>query len=174
MKLTNVRLSFPSLFRKAVFQGTETKYEATFLLDKKTQADLIKKVQSTIDAFAKETFKGSPPKSLKITCFQDGDKKEYDGYEGKMAFKAASNRRFTIINRDKTPLTEEDEVLYAGCYVTALVSLWYSDHPKGGKQILGNLLGVQFVKDGEAFGEKAASVDEFDDLGDDEDDDTSF
>ena len=31
IKLNNVRLSFPSLFRKAVFEVNETKYEATFL-----------------------------------------------------------------------------------------------------------------------------------------------
>jgi hypothetical protein len=29
IKMKNVRLSFPSLFRKASFQGTETKYEGT-------------------------------------------------------------------------------------------------------------------------------------------------
>jgi len=37
IKLQNVRLSFPSLYRKAVFGGEETKYEGTFLLDKATQ-----------------------------------------------------------------------------------------------------------------------------------------
>jgi hypothetical protein len=34
IKLQNVRLSFPSLFQKAVFEGKEGKFEATFLLDK--------------------------------------------------------------------------------------------------------------------------------------------
>ena len=34
IKLQGVRLSFPSLFLKAVFQGEETKYDATLLLDK--------------------------------------------------------------------------------------------------------------------------------------------
>ena len=40
--LKNVRLSFPSLFQKAVFNGTETKFEATFLLNKEEHADIIK------------------------------------------------------------------------------------------------------------------------------------
>lgn len=168
MKLANVRLSFPSLFKKAVFEGVETKYEATFLLDKQEHAKEIAQIEKTIDEFAKETFKGSVPKSLKITCFVDGDTKDYDGYENKMAFKAASTKRVPVIDRDRTPLTEDDDKVYAGCYVNAIVSLWYSDHPKGGKQILGNLLGVQFYRDGEAFGAKMASVDDFEDLGDDE------
>ena len=39
--LPNVRLSFPSLFHKAVFDGKETKFEATFLIDKNEQADKL-------------------------------------------------------------------------------------------------------------------------------------
>ena len=39
-QLKNVRLSFPSLFHKAKFEGAETKYEATFLLDKEEHAEI--------------------------------------------------------------------------------------------------------------------------------------
>ena len=35
IKLNNVRLSFPSIWRKSVYNGEETKFEATFLIDKK-------------------------------------------------------------------------------------------------------------------------------------------
>lgn len=169
MMLKNVRLSFPSLFKKAVFDGVETKYEATFLIDKVGQSDLVETVNNAIDKFLENKFSGTKtPKGIKRTVFVDGDEKEYDGYENQMAFKGSNSKRPTVIDRDKTPLTEEDGVLYAGCYVNAVVDLWYSDHPKGGKQVLGNVLGVQFVKDGEAFGaDTAASVDEFDELEDD-------
>jgi len=34
MMLKNVRLSFPSVFKKASFDGNEGKFEATFLVDK--------------------------------------------------------------------------------------------------------------------------------------------
>ena len=34
--IQNVRLSFPSLFKKAFFDGKETKFEATFLFEKKS------------------------------------------------------------------------------------------------------------------------------------------
>ena len=169
MKLKSVRLSFPSLFKKAVFDGVETKFEATFLINKKTQSDLVKLIDSTIDQFLVDKFgEGKIPKGIKRTCFVDGDDKDYDGYAGHMAFKAGTTRRPTIIDRDKTPLVEEDGKPYAGCYVNAVVDLWYSDHPKGGKQVLGNLLGVQFAKDGDAFGSGSIDVDdEFDDLDDD-------
>ena len=42
--IPNARLSFPSLFKKAVFEGKETKYEATLLFpktDKKTYKALM-------------------------------------------------------------------------------------------------------------------------------------
>ena len=48
IKLQGVRLSFPSLFRKAVFQGDETKYEATLLLDKEKHADSIAEINEAI------------------------------------------------------------------------------------------------------------------------------
>jgi hypothetical protein len=169
IKLKNVRLSFPSLFKKAVFNGQETKYEATFLISK--DSDQATMLEKAIAAFVEETFKGKPPRGLKITCLSDGDEKEYDGYEGMLAFKAASTKRPLVLDSDKTPLTEEDNRIYAGCYVNAIVSLWYSDHPLGGKQILGNLGGVQFYKDGESFSSGGASADDFDDF---EDDDEEF
>lgn len=170
-KLSNVRLSFPAIFQKAIFDGNETKYEATLLIDKEKQAKLVDQVQSKIDAFIKEQFPTGAPKALKTTCFQDGDTKDYDGYANHMAFKGTSNSRITIIDRDKTPLVEADGKPYAGSYVNAIVSLWLSVHPKGGTQVLANLHGIQFYKDGEAFGEGNTDVtDEFSAF-DDEDED---
>ena len=168
IKLNNVRLSFPSLFKKAQFQGQDTKFEATFLINKESQSDLIDKVNAEIDKLLQSKFpNGKVPKSIKRTCFQDGDEKDYDGYEGVMALKGSSNRRVTLLDRDKTPLAEEDGKLYAGCYVNASLEVWYSDHALGGKQVLTNLRGVQFVKEGEAFGSGPSdATDDFDDLED--------
>ena len=167
--LKNVRLSFPSLFKKAVFEGVESKFEATFLLNKDTQADLISKIESEIDSFLDEKFgKGKVPKSVKRTVFKDGDECDYDGYANHMALKASSNRRPTVIDRDKTPLAQDDGKPEAGDYVNAIISLWYSDHPKGGKQVLGNLHGVQFAAEGERFGNGNEDVtDDFDELEED-------
>ena len=174
VKLTNVRLSFPSLFNKSVFEGKEGKFEGTFLIEKDDQAKLIKKVNDAMDQFLINKFgdKKKIPKALKRTCFKDGDESDYDGYENHMALKAGSTGRPTVINRDKSPVVESDDVFYAGCYVNAIIDFWYSDHPKGGKQLLANLMGVQFAKDGESFsGIVVADVDDFDDIDDDDDED---
>lgn len=165
--IKNARVSFPSIFKKAEFEGEQTKFECTFLLDKDAQADQVEQINKRIDAFLAEKFPKGAPKSIKRTVFVDGDTKDYDGYENHMAFKGSNQKRPTVIDRDKTPLVEEDGKLEAGDYCNAIVDLWYSDHPKGGKQVLGNVLGIQFVSEGERFGaDTTASVDEFDELED--------
>jgi len=171
--LKNVRLSFPSLWKKAVYEGKEKGFEATFLMPK--ESPQAKRLETAAKKFAEEKFgKGKVPKALKYTCLVDGDTKDYDGYEDMLAFKGASTKRFPIVDTDKTPLAEEDGYPEAGDYVNAVISFWYSDHPKGGKQILGNIGAIQFVKEGEHFSSvpKVDVDDVFDDLsGEEEEED---
>lgn len=168
IKLQNVRLSFPSIFRKAVFSGEETKFEATFLINKDTQADLVKELQAAIDEKLKTDLKGAKLPSDKI-CLKDGDQIDYDGYAGHFSIKASNNKRPLVIDRDKTPLSEDDNRLYAGAYVHAIIELWAQNNAFG-KRINANLLGVQFARDGEPFGDGVnVSVDDFDAFGDEAD-----
>jgi len=166
VQLKNVRLSFPNLFKRGNFNGEETKYEATFILDAQEHKDTIAKLNGLIAECVKE---------LKVKklgddrlCLKDGDDFDRPEYEGKFTLKAASNSRPLVIDRDKTPVAEEDNVVYAGCYVNAIVSLWIQDN-KWGKRVNANLHGVQFFKDGEPFGDSKVDVDDFDAF-DDEDD----
>lgn len=167
IKLQNVRISFPSLFQKAVFNGEETKYEGTFLIDKKEGHAKIAEIKAAINELIKDALKGSklPPDKI---CFKDGDTIEYAGYAGTMSLKASSNKRVMVVDRDKTPLTQDDNKIYAGCRVNAVIELWAQNNNYG-KRINANLLGVQFLKDDEPFadGEKA-SVDDFDAVSEEE------
>jgi hypothetical protein len=167
IKLNNVRLSFPSLWRKSVYNGEETKFEATFLIDKKTQADKIKEIEAAIALSIKESLKGAKIGDDK-KCLKDADDFEYAGYAGNMSQKASSTKRPLVIDRDKSNLTEEDNRIYAGCRVNAIVELWAQNNTYG-KRINANLLAVQFYKDDEPFadGEKA-SIKDFDAFDDDE------
>lgn len=170
MKITlkNVRLSFPSLFHKEVFQGVEGKYAATFLLDKEKHKAVIKEIQAAIAEKIKTDLKGAKLAADKI-CLKDGDEIEYDGYAGCMSIKASTPKRPLVIDKDKSPLTDEDNRIYSGCYVNAIIELWAQDNPFG-KRVNCNLMGVQFAGDGQPFGDigKSASVDEFDLIEDDE------
>ena len=165
--LNNVRLSFPSVFQRSVFDGKEGKYEATFLIPKSDT-----KLKAQLDAAIDEAIKAA---GIKVPsdkrCLKDGDQSDYDGYEGAWSLKAANNKRPTVIDRDKSPIVEGDEKLYAGCYVNAVIDLWLQDNSYG-KRVNANLYGVQFVKDGEAFGAGPVNVfDDFQDLDGDGDED---
>jgi hypothetical protein len=109
-----------------------------------------------------------------MLCIKDGDdiaeEKDYPDYVGMWAVKAGNNKRPTLINRDKSQLEEDDNVLYAGCYVNAIVQPWAMNNSYG-RRVNANLLGVQFAKDGVPLGDSVtASADEFDDIEDDLDD----
>lgn len=172
IRLRNVRLSFPKLFKAKAFQeGQDPRFESTFLLDpsNKDHAKTIKEIEAQAKSVLEEKFNGKVPKGVKY-CFGDGNDKEYDGYEDMTYISSANKTRPTVVDRDRSPLAEEDGKPYAGCFVNATITLWPQDHPKGGKRVNANLLAVQFVKDGEAFGQKPVDAeDEFDVL---EDDDT--
>jgi hypothetical protein len=97
-------------------------------------------------------------------CIKDGDESDLDGYAGCFSLKASSSKRPTVIDRDKTPLTADDEKLYAGCYVNAVVDFWIQNNVYG-KRLNANLYGVQFVKDGDPFGMGYVDVtNDFEDL----------
>tara|TARA_R110002126_G_scaffold41214_2_gene120123 strand:+ start:1881 stop:2411 length:531 start_codon:yes stop_codon:yes gene_type:complete len=160
--LKNVRLSFPSIFKRSVFDGNEGKYEATFLIDKSD-----KKTKKAIDEVIKAAIEEAKVKvPADKYCLKDGDESEYDGYEGMWSLKAANGKRPTVIGRDKAPLTEDDDVMYAGCYVNAIVDIWIQNNNYG-KRANANLYGIQFVKDGDPFGNGPVDVtDDFEDLED--------
>ena len=158
----NVRLAFHALWRPANFNGESTgKYSATFLIDKTSQAEVVAKIQAAIAEAVKNDLKGAklPPDKL---CLRDGDESEYDGFDGHWSLKASNSTRPLVLNRDRSPVTEADGVVYAGCYVNALVNTWSQDN-QWGRRINANLLGIQFVRDGEPFGDggRIAKQDEF-------------
>lgn len=166
IKLQSVRLSFPSLFQQAAFGGESTgKYEATFILDKKEHAQVISQIEAEIARLQKEEIKAKVS-SDKI-CLKDGDEMGRPEYEGKMTIKASTKKRPLVIDRDKSPITEDDNIIYAGCFVNAILTLWPQNN-NFGKRVNAQLDGVQFVRDGEPFGDGGISADAFDAFGDDD------
>tara|TARA_R100001530_G_scaffold113566_1_gene80539 strand:- start:482 stop:991 length:510 start_codon:yes stop_codon:yes gene_type:complete len=159
--LKNVRLSYPSLFSKAEFNGQKGKYEATFLIPKTDTA-----TKAALDAMIAEALSEARVQKVPADkyCLKDGDDSDQEGYAGHWSFKASSKKRPTVINLDKSSLVEEDNVLYPGCYVNGMVDIWIQNNTYG-KRVNANLYGVQFVKDGEAFGNGPIDVtDMFEDI----------
>ena len=156
--LKNVRLSFPSLFKRSQFNGQEGKFEATLLLDKndtKTYDLITEAIQSALTE-----AKVKVPKDKWF--LKDGEDAGYTGYDNAWSIKAANNQRPLLIDKDKSQLTEDDNVLYAGCYVNAQIGIWIQNNAYG-KRVNANLYGVQFMKDGDTFGANNTSdADDFD------------
>lgn len=164
--LMDVRLSFPSLFKPAAFKpGDAEKFKATLLVPKgNPQAAQVEKI---ILAVLKEKYPNKAEAILKSIrnnpnkfCWQDGDSKSYEGYQGMMALSAKSSTRPTVLDGQRAPVTESDGIVYAGCYVNASVDLFVYDN--SGTGVSAGLRGVQFCRKGDAFsGGGAADVDEF-------------
>lgn len=180
LKLNNVRLSYPALFKpKPGPNGGAAKYSAAFLMDKASNAAEIKLIQDGILAVAKEAWgeakcKWSGPKlgvlkpdgkaySQVPTCLRDGDEKaDVAGYENTMFFNA--NNALPVPVVDKNPsivLTEADRRPLAGQYVNVSIRLWAQDNDFG-RRVNCQLNAVQFAADGETFGEAPVNAeDEF-------------
>jgi hypothetical protein len=173
VKLT-ARLAFANIFEaKSVAGEGEPRYSAAFIIDPKSPD--VKAIKAAIDAVAKEKWKDKAPgvlaelaKKDRIAyresprCNESGE--PYAGFEGKFSLNASNKARPTIIDRDKTPLTQADGKPYSGCTVVASVEFWAQDN-QWGRRINATLRGVQFHSDGDSFGGGApASTEEFDDL----------
>lgn len=166
--LSNVRLSFPAIYTAKAVNDGEPRFSANFLLDKEKDAKQISRITAAINALIKESFDGKKMPSDKV-CLRDGDDKDYEGYEGCMYLAAANKKRPQVVDRDNSPLVEEDDRPVAGDYVDAVVRLWAQDN-KYGKRINASLEVVRFRKEGERFGAPKVDVNEvLPDL-DDEDD----
>jgi len=172
MLIKNVRLSYPSLFRPTSFDGKqEPKYQAHFIFEKGSETH--KAVKAAIAKTIEDKW-GDRPGDLTAEkiCLKDGKTKvnkegDYlDGYGPDVVFITTSSRkRPGVFNVDRSPLTEEDGIPYAGCYVNAQIEFWAQDN-KFGKRINCELRGVQFVRDGDAFGGggRPATADDFPEL----------
>ncbi|TXH16302.1 MAG: DUF2815 family protein [Hyphomicrobiaceae bacterium] len=180
LKLPSVRLSFPSIGKPTAFEeGQEPKYQATFLLDPKDPRHkaTLSEIQKEIQRMITEAW-GKQPANMKplAETFGKGDTQVsnktgevYDGYEGMYFLKAKNGRKPIYLDRDKNEIDADEagKLMYGGCYVNATINFWIQDN-KWGKAIRANVRGIQFWRDGDAFGGGGGSADEFDDFGDDD------
>lgn len=164
IKLLNVRLSFPHLFEKHSMEPNapeeKKKFSAAFILDKTVHAATIKEIQSGIAAVAKEKWPKGVPSTMQ-PCLRDGSTKpDLDGYgDGTMFLNASNTKVVAVVDNNRAPLTRTDNKPYAGCYVNAVIQLWAQDNTYG-KRVNAQLQAVQFVRNGEPFGDKGVDVDE--------------
>ena len=177
--LKNVRIAFCNSLHKPEQVNGEGQYRRGAVLlipeDDPQKAMLDKVIEDAIAAKWPDAKKRAPivaelQKKDRI-CFRDGNDKaeKYDGFAGMWALSANGKGGDTpeeagqviLLDQAKQPLTVASGKPYAGCYVNASVEVWVQDN-QWGKRVNCTLRGVQFVRDGDAFGGGApASADEF-------------
>lgn len=171
LNVTNARLAFPALFEAKAMQGSDSaKFGGSLILAANDKQ--IKTINEAVEQVAKEKWGAKAAdvlKQLRATdkvCLHNGDTKaSYEGFSGNFYISASNAVRPLVVNVDKTPLTSADGKPYAGCYVNAVLEIWAQDN-QFGKRINATLMGVQFVKDGDAFGGggRPADLSDFDDI----------
>lgn len=161
IKLPSVRVSFPHFFEKPMINGEEGKYGGVFMLkkDDKNHMKVKDLIQAEMDSLIEEKNDGKElPDSM--YCLRDGDARgarpEYAGY---WTINANTKRRPLVIDRDKTPLSDDDGKIYPGCVVNAQIDLWFQKN-RYGTRVNANLRGVQWVADDEPLDSSYVDPDE--------------
>lgn len=173
-------LSFPHLFKETASTNDkgETIYDVQIIIPK-SQRDDIRALLAAIKKVGEAKW-GTKWKQVRQPL-RDGDKEaddltddgktkgeKYPERLGCFFLNARSTKPVGVYNRDRTPITDPNEI-YGGCKGKIAVSFYpYSN--SGNHGIGCGLNGVQKVADGEAFGAGRPSVESmFDMLEDDED-----
>lgn len=151
-----VRLTF------AFLPDDEGVYRTTLLIPKK-EKKLVKQIQDAIEE-AKEYGKtskwgGRIPRKLKI-AFHDGDESDIDKYpenEGHFLLNARSKKKIGMVDRDRQPILDPDEI-YSGCWAyVSVTSFAYDNESKGVSFFLNNIMKA---RDDEPFGSGFSSPEE--------------
>ena len=176
LMLKNVRLAFADALFEAKAGGDgqgKPAFSCTFIMPKDHPS--VASIKAAMKAAAEDKWGAKAPDILKAliaggkVCLRNGEEKaQYEGFDGNLYVSARSPTRPLIIDTDRSPLTQADGKPYSGCFVNAKIAVWAQDN-KFGKRLNAQLQGVQFYKDGDAFGGgRPASVDEFESVEDTE------
>ena len=119
--------------------------------------------EAVITAVAQEAWKAQAATLLRTlertrVCIRDGDTmltKEGDirsGYAGIKYLSLKNNNPPEVLNRDKTPILESDNLMTSGCVVNAIISI-IATPPGGNRSIYGLIKKLQYVRKGKDLGE---------------------
>lgn len=157
IKLHNVRLSYPKLFKPEADRNNPAsvpKFGAVFI------ANLSEVEKSELAKFLKdastEAFKKTIPADKYFA--KNGDLSGKPEYAGCTTFSASEAEKNPpkVYNRHGM-LTKSEIEVYSGCMVTAVIKPWLQNNSFG-QRINASLLGVRFVADNEPFGPPPVDV----------------
>ena len=141
IKIEAVPVSWPHLFNKQIYEGKETKYNGTFLVEKNDP--VMKEIGAEIMELMKEKGVEVPRDKW---CVKDGDETDFEANHGFWLIKAGSHDRPALLTKDGKVVYDDNGEFYPGAIVDAYVSFWVNT--KGERRVVGELHGVQKVEDG--------------------------
>lgn len=142
-------------------------YSTTLLIPKSNKAliaEIKKAIEAAIEVGKAKKWGGKIPKGKFHNPLQDGDEHKNEDYAGHWYLNAKASTKPGIIDRDRNPLTSDDD-FYSGVF--ARFSVTFFPYNKMGNGVACGLNHLQKLKDGERLGGRA-SIDE--DFADDIDD----
>jgi hypothetical protein len=182
VKLTRVRISFPSLAEPTgnkEFPNAPKRYSADFILEPTNPGMRDFMAQAWLAASEKwkehtQQVFAMIQRDRRMRCFGSGEERvkqktmvPYAGYPGNVYLSAASDPERPpqiydvhgklIPNENTMERMQAARKIYGGCYVNAAIRPWIQDN-QFGRAIRCNLIAVQFLADGEAFGEAQPDV----------------
>jgi len=161
------RGGYLKLFTAEAFKaGDKPKFSLTMHFSKTTDISVLK--QACLTAAIKEwgsKEKGKWPAGFRWP-WKDGDKTaDKEGNAGHWLIKASSQFRPGVVDRQRAPIAETDNVVYSGCYLRAELSAKaYVMGVDAGITLY--LQNIQFMRDGDAFSGRKKAEDVFDDVED--------
>lgn len=183
-RLDTVRVDWHDLFEGKQFKEGEGKFRCGAIVIVPKDHPQFKLVCAAVEEAAAVKWKDKAAAKLKSArwpspgpkdpiCFKDAEHKakDSDGYEGAFYLSAncegndieAKCMKPKVFGADKTVITDPAEnPIYRGCYVNALVELYADDRYSAG--VFCKLLGIQFSRDGDAFGSAPVREDDFDNI----------
>jgi hypothetical protein len=183
VKLMNVRLSFPKLFKAEVIGKDADKRYYSCACPIVPGSENHKALDAAILEAAKTKWPDKWVAILKVIRSKDdisfhekelvnSEGEVYDGFQSMHNLNASRNEEKgppMVVDRGNRLLSATSGKPYAGCWVNLSVEIWAQDNANG-KRINATLRTVQFVRDGDSFGGGAPlSGDEFDALPEDAD-----
>jgi hypothetical protein len=167
------RLSYTHVFNKynPDDSGEDGKYMTNVLIPK-TETETIEAIKGAIETAKKQAivskWGGKEPKKLDMPL-RDGDEKDDDVYADHFYVNAKSNTRPGIVDKDLTPIVDEEEI-YSGVWAYVSVT-FYGYDVSGNRGIACGLNNIKKFKDDDKLGGRVSAESDFADFDDEDDDD---
>ena len=169
------RLSYPHVFSKFAPNGDTAsgKYMTNVLIPKE-EKETIKAIQQAIETAKKSgivsKWGGKEPKKLDMPLRDgDTDKDDDEVYAGHFYVNAKSNTRPGIVDKNKAPIVDEDDI-YSGVWAIMSVT-FYAYDVNGNRGVACGLNNIMKYKDDERLGGRASAESDFADLDMEDDED---